>query len=128
MADIVFTGQAPSAIIGADEMPNNVDIEIYKGDYYEFYVQLQDASGVVVSIPGDTPRSQLRKDYTSTDGIELECTLEDDGDIKIYISSAVTSLLDPNSGYIWDLQTTNYKGDVKTWVTGDVSVQNEVTR
>lgn len=128
MADIVYTGQAPSAIIGQDEMPNNVDIQIYKGDYYEFEISLKDAENNVVDISGDQPKSQLRENYESADAVDLNCTITQEGDIHVYISSAITSALDPNKDYIWDLQTTNYKGDVKTWVTGDVDVQNEVTR
>lgn len=128
MADIVFTGETPSAVIGQDEIPNNVDIRIYKGDYYEWYISLQDSSGNVVDITDETPKAQLRENYSSEDAVELECSVDNDGDIRIYLSSAVSSTLDANKDYIWDLQTTNYKGDTKTWVTGDVDVLNEVTR
>jgi len=128
MADIVFTGQTPSAVIGSDEIPNNVDLEIYKGDYYEFFIELQDESGSVVDISSDTPKAQLRTNYDASDAVDLDTSIDDDGDIRIYISSQICSTLNPNVGYIWDLQTTNYKGDVKTWVTGDVTVLNEVTK
>lgn len=128
MADIVYTGEAPSAVIGQDEIPNNVDIVFYKGDYYEFYISLQDDNGNTVDIHSDLPKAQLRENYDSTDAIELECSVDSDGDIRVYLSSAISSTLDPKKDYIWDLQTTNYKGDVKTWVTGDVDVLNEVTR
>ena len=60
--------------------------------------------------------------------IDLDCSIDDNGDIRVYLSSAISSMLNPAKDYIWDLQTTNYKGDVKTWVTGDVDVLNEVTR
>lgn len=128
MADIVFTGQTPSAVIGSDEIPNNVDLTFYKGDYYEFYVQLQDELGSTIDITNDTPKAQLRENYESATAIDLDTSVDSDGDIHIYVSSAICSTLDANKGYIWDLQTTNYKGDVKTWVTGDVTVLNEVTR
>ncbi len=128
MADIVYTGETPSAVIGQDEMPSNVDIKIYKGDFYEFDISLQDDTNNIVGVGDDTPKAQLRENYESADAIELDCKVNSLGDISVYISSAVTSLLDPNKDYIWDLQTTNYRGDVKTWVTGDVDVQNEVTR
>ncbi len=128
MADIVFTGQTPSAVIGQDEIPNNVDIVFYKGDFYEFYISLLDSDNKKVNISSDEPKAQLRENYDSAQAIELECSIDDDQDIKVYLSSAISSTLDPNKSYIWDLQTTNYKGDVKTWVTGDVNVLNEVTR
>jgi hypothetical protein len=128
MADIVFTGETPSAVIGQDEMPNNVDIKIYKGDYYEWTISLQDSVGKNVDISQDTPKAQLRESYASEIAIDLDCSVDADGDILVYLSSAISSTLDPNKDYIWDLQTTNYKGDTKTWVTGDVDVQNEVTR
>ena len=128
MADIVFTGETPTAVIGQDEIPNNVDIRIYKGDYYEWYISLEDSVGSTVDISQDTPKAQLRETYESEAPIELDCDVDSDGDIRIYLSSAVSSTLNPNKDYIWDLQTTNYKGDTKTWVTGDVDVLNEVTR
>jgi hypothetical protein len=128
MADIVFTGETPSAVIGQDEMPNNVDIKIYKGDYYEWFISLQDSLGNGVDISQDTPKAQLRETYEASNAVELDCQVDVDGDIRVYLSSAVSSTLDPTKDYIWDLQTTNYRGDTKTWVTGDVDVQNEVTR
>jgi hypothetical protein len=126
--DIVFTGETPSAVIGEDEIPNNVDLKIYKGDYYEFFVELQDNKGNIVDISSDIPKAQLRENYTSTQAFDLDTSVTDTGSIYVYISSAVCSTLDATKGYIWDLQTTNYKGDVKTWVTGDVTVLDEVTR
>jgi hypothetical protein len=128
MADIVFTGQTPSSVIGTDQMPENVDIEIYKGDYYEFFISLQDLNGNPVSFGEDQPKAQLRENYNSGVAVELDCSTTDTGDIRVYLSSAASSTLDADKDYIWDLQTTNYRGDVKTWVTGDVSIENEVTK
>lgn len=128
MADIVFVGQAPSAVLGSDELPSNVDLVLYRGDFREFTIQLKDSAGNVVDLSSQQAKAQMRQSYSATDAVDLECSVDSESQVTVYISSAVSETLDPSKSYIWDLQTTNYRGDVRTWLTGDVSVMDEVTR
>jgi hypothetical protein len=128
MADIVFTGQAPAAIIGEEDIPANVDMKLYKGDAYTFNIAVDDSTNSPVLLDDGIPTAQFRERYESTEKIDLVASINDLGYIEIYISSAVSSQLDASKSYIWDVQTKKDNGDVKTWATGDVEVMNEVTR
>ena len=127
MADVVYPNQPVSQVIGADEMPDNVDIMIYKGDFKEFYIELRDEDGLPISIEGYVPKAQIRDNYEGPIVVEFATSVTNEGDIKIYLSSAKSSTLEVGKSYIWDVQLTDFKGDVQTFLTGDVEVMAEVT-
>lgn len=126
MADIVFPGQTAGALNG-DAMPANQDLVIYKGDYVELFVTVNDALGAPVDLTGQTPKAQLKADYDESYAISFTCSLPGPtGQVRIYLPSSVSSTLVPGS-YIWDFQVTNATGQTRTYLAGDVTVYNEVT-
>lgn len=128
MADIVYPNQPVSQVVGADEMPDNVDIMIYKGDAKEFLIELRDEDGNAISLVGYTPKAQIRDNYDGPVVVEFATSVTSDGsDIRIYLSSAKSSTLEVGKNYIWDVQLTDFRGDVHTFLTGDVEVMAEVT-
>ena len=127
MADIVYPGKESGTALNSGDMPINQDLLIYKGDYVEFYVTIKDSAGVPISLAGQTPAAQLRKNYTDESPVDFVCSTFG-SQVRIYLPSAVSATLDPSSSYIWDFQLTNASSETKTYLTGDVTVYNEVTR
>lgn len=127
MADIVFPGSSASSTLNSGAMPSNNDLVVYKGDYVELLVTLSDAGGSPLNLAGSTPKAQLKSDYADRSPKEFTCTLTGvPGQVRIFLSSTVTSQLLPGS-YIWDFQVTSASGETRTYLAGDVSVNNEVT-
>lgn len=127
MADIVYPGQTPSGTIGTEFLPKNIDIVLYRGDYLEFFVIFTDFAGTPLDLNGYTPKVQFKTTYGSATATTVPVSLVDNNSrVRVYVSSAVTSGLTFNE-YIWDLQITNALGDVRTLVTGDITVKDEVT-
>lgn len=127
MADIVFPGASVSSTLNAGAMPSNNDLVVYKGDYVELLVTLSDAGGTPLNLAGSTPKAQLKADYADRSPKDFTCTLTGTpGQVRIFLSSAITKDLLPGS-YIWDFQVTSASGETRTYLAGDVAVNNEVT-
>ena len=127
MADIVFPGQAAENVLNSGALPTNNDIVVYKGDYVELFVTLNGPTGTPLNLVGTTPAACLKSDYTDRSRKDFECTLTGvPGQVRIFLSSAITSQLLPGS-YIWDFQVTSATGETRTYLAGDVTVYPEVT-
>jgi hypothetical protein len=126
MADLVFPGSTGTTL-NATALPANNDLIIYKGDYVELFVTIKDSLGASINLTGSTPKAQLKADYADRNPKSFTCTLTGTtGQVRIYLSSSITSTLIPGS-YIWDFQVTYASGDTRTYLAGDVTVYNEVT-
>jgi len=128
MADIVRPGETAGGPLNAGALPQNYDLAIYKGDAVEIYVTVKDNAGVPVVLTGYTPKAQMKVDYSSvTATADFTCTLTGTtGQVKIYLSSTISSTL-PVGSFIWDFQLKAPNNDVRTYLTGDVTVYPEVT-
>lgn len=127
MADLVYTGQSAGVPLNAGALPTNNDLVIYKGDYVELFVTIKNATGTPMPLTGFTPKAQLKTSYDDPIPRQFDCTLTGvAGQVRIYLSSSVTSELLPGS-YIWDFQITSGTGETRTYLAGDVTVYNEVT-
>jgi hypothetical protein len=127
MADIVFPG-GDSGSLNQDAMPSSQDLFIYKGDYVELFVTISDATNTPIVLDGSTPKAQLKLNYDDNAPINFSCSLTGvTGQVRIYLSSALASILTPGS-YIWDFQVKFPSGDVRTYLAGDVTVYDEVTK
>lgn len=126
MADIVNAGQPAGGTAGF--VPANYDFVIYKGDYFQLPITLKDSSGTAMNLTGYTPKSTLKTSYDDPGGIDFVCTVTDavNGKVTLFLSSATTTNLLPGT-YIYDFQVTSNVGETRTYLTGDVTVQNEVT-
>ena len=128
MADLVLPGASAGGPLNAGALPANYDIAIYKGDYLEFFVTINDSLGAPFNLTGYTVKSQLKTDYYDNSPITFDTTVvvPAEGYIRVFLSSAVTDALLPGS-YIWDLQVTSSLGENRTYLRGDVIVQDDVT-
>ncbi len=127
MADIVNAGQAAAGPLNAGALPSNTDLVIYKGDYLRLIVTVRDSQGSAINLAGSTPKASLKSDYSDRDPKPFACTLTGTpGQVEIFLSSATSSTLLPGN-YIYDFQITFLTGETRTYLTGDVTVYNEVT-
>lgn len=127
MADIVNTGQNATGALNSGAMPSNTDLVVYKGDYLRLLVTVKDSTGAPLNLTGAIPKAQLKADYSDRDPKTITCTLTGTpGQVQLFLSSAVTSQLLPGS-YIYDFQITFADNETRTFLTGDVTVYNEVT-
>lgn len=128
MADIVYPGAPAGTALNASAMPSNQDLIIYRGDYVELFVTVKDAAGVPLVLTGATPKAQLMTGYGQGTPVDFTCTLTGTvGQVRIYLSSATSSSLTPGD-YIWDFQITNSTAQTRTYLAGDVTVLDEVTK
>lgn len=127
MADIVYPGITPEGTAGSGLLPRILDLRIYQGDDFDLNYEFQDATGVVINLTGYVGAAHFRRDYTDTNPIVATVTISPDGLLlTMSLSSAQTSVM--NGDYIYDLQLTSPSGKKRTYVTGDVIVDREVTR
>lgn len=127
MADIVNAGQNAGGTLNSGALPSNTDLVIYKGDYVRLLVTVKDSSGVPLNLTGCIAKAQLKADYSDRDPKAITCTLTGQpGQVLLFLSSSVTSQLLPGN-YIYDFQITFTDNETRTFLTGDVTVYNEVT-
>lgn len=127
MADIVFPGSNAGNPLNSGALPSNNDLVMYKGDYFEMFITLKDSNGDPLVLTGQTPLAYLKSDYDDYMPKQFTCAVTGvPGQVRIFMSSAVTSTLIPGS-YIYDFQITNTLGETRTYMAGDVTVYNEVT-
>jgi hypothetical protein len=127
--DIVFPGQTPSGVLGQDLLPSNFDLVLYRGDYFSLNVTLTDATSAPINLTGYTAKSCIKSGYAASSEFDATCTIATptNGVVNITFPSAVTETITAGS-YIWDFQLTDPSGNVRTYLTGDVTVYDEVTR
>lgn len=126
MADIVYPGQTPAAVLGADLLPQNLDLVIWRGDFVDITVQIN-ADGQPMDLTGQTAQAQIKETFSSTESIALTCTIVDSTKVNLYLPTASSRLL-TKSSYVWDFQLTKSNGDERTYFAGDVTVHEEVTK
>lgn len=127
MADLVFPNEPVSNTLNSDAMPINVDLELYKGDYVELFVVVKDDANVAINLTGYTARASLKNNFSDSTPIDFDCAVTGiTGQVRIYMSSAVSSTLVAGS-YIWDFEIINDDDDSRTYLAGDVVVNDEVT-
>jgi len=129
MADIVQPGSPSGGPINSGSMPQNYDLVIYKGDALRFTITVKDASQVAVDLTGYTAEAQLKTSYSDISPVNFVCTITTptSGVVSVYLAPATTAALVADTPYIWDFQLTEPAGDVRTYLTGDVTVFPEVT-
>lgn len=125
MPDVVLPGAPPAATIGNEDMPANVDLKIYQGDYKVWLFQIADSNNTPIDVSNLTPKAQFKLNYMDSNPITLNTTIESN-QVKMELTSTQSNGLVSDS-YIYDIQLTDSAGRVKTYVTGDVTVVPQVT-
>ncbi len=126
MADIVYPGQ-PAGVLNQEQLPSNYDLALYKGDYFQTSVVIKDNTGDPINLSGYTAKCSIRENYTSVESFDADCTITPaEGRVDILFPTSIMETLEAGE-YIWDFQVTNPDGNVRTYLTGDVKVWDEVT-
>lgn len=127
MADLIFPGAAPSGTIGSTRLPDNLDLEIWKGDYQQFIIKMQNPDGTPINLTGYTAQAMIRASFTAPTSYPFTCTIGGTGnnEVTLYMSSANCKLI-PAGDYVWNFQLTYPNGDTRTYLAGDVKVYAEV--
>lgn len=103
---------------------------MYKGDYLPLKITLRDpVTAAPINLTGHVPSAQVRANFGDFIIYPFSVSVPDptNGQVNLTLTSSVTSLIEPGS-YIWDFQVREPSGNVRTYIAGDVTVFNEVTR
>lgn len=126
MTDLVFAGKAAGGPLNSDAMPQNYDLVMYRGDTFTIFFTIT-ISGTPVSLSGSTVRAHLKSNYEDRSPLPFTCTITGTpGQVRMSMPAGTTSNLIPGS-YIYDLEVTDAGGSVRTYLAGDVTVENDVT-
>lgn len=129
MADIIFPGQVPEDDIGQTRLPNNVDMVFWRGDAQTFLLVLSDANGAPIDLSGYNAKASLKAGFDAVQHFDFQCTVTSTpGQVTVYLSSTVSGTI-PAGSYVWDFKLVDkISGDQRTYIAGDVTVYDEVTK
>lgn len=125
MADIIFPGEEPSAVLGTTLMPKNLDLILWKGDARDFTVKFNDENGQALALAGYTPLAAMKASFNASTQYTFTTTVQNGNEVRVYLPSSISKTI-PAGEYIWNLQLTAPNGDVRTYLAGDVTVLAEV--
>lgn len=127
MADIIFPGQTPAGKIGTTRLPQGLDLEIWKGDAFEFVVALTDDSvnKTPIDLTGYTPLAVMKASFNSPTTYTFQTFVQNTNQVRVYLPTSVSDTI-PAGDYIWNLQVTAPNGDKRTFLAGDVTVYDDV--
>lgn len=108
-------------------MPGECNLTVYRGDSYEWIVELQDGAGNAVDITGWAFRAEIRVTEYGRLMAEMQVLERDDlaGTVIVRLSSDQSRYLSSNG--VWDLQYVFTDGWVRTIMRGSVTVVDDVT-
>jgi hypothetical protein len=110
-----------------------LDIEIYQGDTFDWEITVQDSTGVPLDLTGYDFRGMGRKAYTDvTPAFTFVCTKDPNqtlntGQLVISLSAIVTADI-PKGVYKYDIEIYKASGLVKKLYRGNATVIPEVTK
>jgi hypothetical protein len=117
-------------------IPTKRDLQIYRGDDFEFPFRLKDSAGAYIDITGWTILAQVRASadddvviVTLTPNIDPDQSAGGNrGMCVLTLTDVQTASLEPSTSDVWDLQTTDTNGKDQTWLAGKVTVVADVSR
>jgi hypothetical protein len=114
--------------------PAPYDITIRRGDDFELFFKVrQPNGGAYVDITGWTGRAQMRetKAQSGSPTVTFTVTILDQnislGGVTVTLSDTLSAAIVPNAG-VYDVELTNLSGEVRTFIEGTVTVDQDVTR
>ncbi len=127
MADIIYPGDTPSGTLGAEQLPSNFDLKLWRGDAFTFQIALKNPDGTAMNLTGYTAKATIKSITDPPVTYAFESTITPAAGTVDYKLTSVVSATIPAGEYIWDVQTTDPSGNVKTHIAGDVLVFEQVT-
>jgi len=106
------------------------DLTLVRGDTFERQTfVMQDSSGAHIDFTGYTALAQVRA-AANAPGVILEFTtgVNADGDAFIEATAEQTSATGALPSGVWDLQLTSPSGRNRTYLAGDVTIIQDVSR
>lgn len=125
MADLIFSNEPTVGVLGEEQLPQNVDMKIWKGDARTFILRFKDENGNALNLAGYTPMAVMKASFNSPTPYNFTTTVQNGNEVKVYLSSAISKTI-PAGDYIWNFQLTAPNGDVRTYLAGDITVLAEV--
>lgn len=103
--------------------PGSLDLQVYQGDDFELALDFD------IDLTGHTWLSQLRRTPAAVTATAFTVTVTSaaNGQIEVTMADTLTVGLEPGD-YVWDLQSTDGAGTVRTWLAGKAVVTAEVSR
>lgn len=91
-------------------------------------ITLRDDQGALLNLTGFTAAASIRPTQQSETTYPFTpTTTPAQGLVALVLPSTISATLTPGT-YVWDFQLTDASGNVRTYITGDVTVYDEVTR
>lgn len=106
------------------------DLELYQGDDWAATVWVFLPDNTPADLTGYTGKAQIRTgpaDQAPDVAATFTVTVVPPNQVSLYLPHA-QSVLASGFNYVWDLQLTSAAGEITTVLTGEVSVDLEVTR
>src|SRR5438067_729674 len=97
MADVIFPGATPSDTLGITRLPNNVDMEFWRGDAQTYVIALTADAGAPIDLSGYTAKASIRASFTAPTSYAWTCTVQNGNQVKLYLSSAISSTIPVNA-------------------------------
>ena len=105
--------------------PGSCPITVYRGDTWAMSVAVTDAAGNPIDLTGWQVRAQIRGGDTWL--VDIDAVVVDDGQ-RISLSLSPEKTADLPGGGVWDLETVEPGGMVRTLLAGPVRLTEDVTR
>lgn len=109
-------------------IPATYDIQYYRGDTYEFYIQPKDIDGMPIDVSTFTTAFLVATARGPAPSASFTCDSTPMGStIRCVITAAVGATFVGNTVYVYDVQTTDPgSGVVRTYLTGNIYVTDHV--
>lgn len=114
--------------IGANLKPKRFNIEIYQGDTFRFVLAMTGPSAAVLDTTGWAGLAQIRKtDNSPGETPELDITLDNVGNVTVFVSNTGTAALAGATEYRYDIQLTDDATNVRTVIGGTILVTEDIS-
>lgn len=107
-------------------IPATYDINYYRGDTYEFYIQPKDVDGMPIDVSTFTTAFLVATSRGPDPAASFNCTSTPMGStIRCVIPASVGATFVGNTVYVYDVQVVD-GSVVKTYLTGNIYVTDQV--
>lgn len=108
-------------------IPGTYSVSLYRGDSWGITVKPVNSGGTPIDLTGWTAAAQVRAKPDSTDVlVTMETVVTPASGITVTMTPEDTATL--SGSVVWDLQTTDTSGTVRTLVGGTFTMVLDVTR
>lgn len=107
-------------------IPANYDIQYYRGDTYEFYIQPKDIDGLPIDVSTFTPTFTIATERGTSPTASYACSAAATGTtIHCTITAGTGATLSAGTVYVYDVGVDD-GGVIHTYLTGNVYVTDRV--